>query len=126
MGRHATVSIGERYGDFTIIGRGPRGYWLVRCDSGHEKLDIAKNLRNPALLQHCVRCSKEGKLTRREREVAELAVQGLTNKGIACALDISIYTTHRHLNKIYTKLGIAGRVQLAVWVTKENSKPTDN
>lgn len=120
MGRHATVSVGDRCGDFTIIERGPKGYWLVRCDSGHEKLDIAKNLRNTTLLHHCVRCSKEGKLTRREREVAELATQGLSNKGIACALDISIYTTHRHLNKIYTKLGIDGRVQLAVWCQKNS------
>ena len=53
-----------------------------------------------------------GVLTAQEREIAELAATGLTNKQIAERLFISHRTVGAHLYQIYPKLGIASRVAL--------------
>lgn len=52
-------------------------------------------------------------LTGREREVAALAVRGLTNPQIAQALFLSPYTVQDHLKQIFAKTGAAGRTELA-------------
>lgn len=51
-------------------------------------------------------------LTDREREVAELAARGLTNRQIAERLYVSMRTVHTHLHRAYAKLGINDRNQL--------------
>ncbi len=51
-------------------------------------------------------------LTRRERETAELAARGLTDRQIAEALFLSVRTVHAHLRSAYAKLGISGRGEL--------------
>lgn len=51
-------------------------------------------------------------LTAQEREIAEMAATGLTNKQIAERLFISHRTVGAHLYQIYPKLGIASRVAL--------------
>jgi two-component system, LuxR family, response regulator FixJ len=48
-------------------------------------------------------------LTPRERDVLELLVQGLTNKGIANALVISTNTVKRYLKSIFEKLDVDSR-----------------
>jgi DNA-binding CsgD family transcriptional regulator/DNA-binding beta-propeller fold protein YncE len=56
-------------------------------------------------------------LTRREREVAILVGQGLTNREIATRLFISERTAESHVEQIRGKLGFHSRVQIATWVT---------
>jgi DNA-binding CsgD family transcriptional regulator/sugar lactone lactonase YvrE len=56
-------------------------------------------------------------LTRREREVAILVGQGLTNREIATRLFISERTAESHVEQIRGKLGFHTRVQIATWVT---------
>jgi DNA-binding CsgD family transcriptional regulator len=48
-------------------------------------------------------------LTRREREVIELAGRGLSNREIATTLYISLRTVNAHLNHAYAKLGTRDR-----------------
>jgi DNA-binding NarL/FixJ family response regulator len=48
-------------------------------------------------------------LTPREMEVLTLLAQGMTNKGIAEALVISVNTVKRHLRSIYDKLDVHSR-----------------
>jgi DNA-binding NarL/FixJ family response regulator len=52
-------------------------------------------------------------LTEREREIAELAARGRSNREIAGQLFVSIRTVNNHLNHVYTKLGFSDRQQLA-------------
>jgi DNA-binding CsgD family transcriptional regulator len=63
------------------------------------------------------RPSKAGELTGAESRVAELAAGGLANKEIAAALFITIPTVERHLSRVYAKLGIRSRAQLAARLT---------
>jgi DNA-binding CsgD family transcriptional regulator len=52
-------------------------------------------------------------LSVREREIAELAGQALTNQQIAGRLGRSPHTVNYHLRQIFQKLGISSRVELA-------------
>jgi predicted ATPase/DNA-binding SARP family transcriptional activator/DNA-binding CsgD family transcriptional regulator len=54
-------------------------------------------------------------LTRREREVATLVAQGLTNRQVAQELSISERTAANHVAKILKKLGLHSRAQIASW-----------
>ena len=51
-------------------------------------------------------------LTASERRVAELAVEGLTNREIAQALFVTVKTVEWHLGNTYGKLGIGSRHEL--------------
>ncbi len=52
-------------------------------------------------------------LTPAERNVVRLITAGLRDKEIAAQLSVSPRTVHSHLNRIYTKLNISSRLQLA-------------
>ncbi len=52
-------------------------------------------------------------LTRREREIAGMAAGGARNNDIAERLRVSVRTVETHLNRIYRKLGVANRTELA-------------
>ncbi|MFC4604371.1 ATP-binding protein [Rhodococcus kronopolitis] len=57
-------------------------------------------------------------LTRRERQVADLVAQGLTNKAIAEQLVISPRTAQGHVEHVLTKLGFTSRSQIAAWTVE--------
>ncbi|MFD9664306.1 protein kinase [Rhodococcus sp. NPDC059968] len=59
-------------------------------------------------------------LTKRERQVAELIADGLTNKAIAARLVISQRTAQGHVEHILAKLGFTSRVQVVAWVLEHN------
>lgn len=54
-----------------------------------------------------------GELTLREREVAALAGEGCKSKEIAMRLTVSHRTVEAHLTRIYSKLGVTSRAELA-------------
>jgi DNA-binding CsgD family transcriptional regulator len=54
-----------------------------------------------------------GNLTAQERRVAILAASGNTNAEIASRLFITVSTVEFHLNKVFRKLGISSRRQIA-------------
>jgi DNA-binding CsgD family transcriptional regulator len=58
-------------------------------------------------------------LSRREREVAALVAQGLTNREIARTLFLSERTAENHVQHILTKLGFGARTQIAAWAVAE-------
>ncbi|WP_327098899.1 protein kinase [Nocardia vinacea] len=67
-------------------------------------------------------------LTRRERQVADLIAEGLTNKQIAAKLVISQRTAQGHVEHILTKLGFTSRTQIAAWIAegteRRNPRPS--
>jgi DNA-binding NarL/FixJ family response regulator len=54
-------------------------------------------------------------LTRRERQIIDVVVEGQTNKDIAATLGISEYTVKHHLTNIFDKLGVYNRVELVLY-----------
>jgi DNA-binding CsgD family transcriptional regulator len=61
------------------------------------------------------------RLTPREREVALLVAQGLTNRQIAQELSLSTNTANNHVARILRKLGLRSRAQIAAWMTERRS-----
>ena len=62
-------------------------------------------------------------LTRRERQIAELVANGLSNQEIATSLVISRRTAEGHVEHILAKLGFTSRAQIAAWVTEHRATP---
>jgi two-component system nitrate/nitrite response regulator NarL len=60
-------------------------------------------------------------LSPREREILEHIARGASNKAIARALDIAETTVKIHVQHILRKLGLASRVQAAVYLTGRGS-----
>ncbi|MDG3014660.1 protein kinase domain-containing protein [Speluncibacter jeojiensis] len=61
------------------------------------------------------------KLTKRERQIADLVADGLTNKAIATRLVISQRTVEGHVEHILGKLGFNSRAQVAAWVVEHSA-----
>jgi DNA-binding CsgD family transcriptional regulator len=59
-----------------------------------------------------------GELTAREREVAALIAEGLTNGQLAERLYISPKTAAVHVSNILMKLGLSGRAEVAAWAVR--------
>nr|WP_157554729.1 LuxR C-terminal-related transcriptional regulator [Nocardia crassostreae] len=62
-------------------------------------------------------------LTGREREIAVLAAQGLSNRAIAAHLTVSVRTVEGHLYRLTTKLGGISRSDLGLFVTPTEPEP---
>jgi non-specific serine/threonine protein kinase len=57
-------------------------------------------------------------LTLRQREVAALIAQGLTNRQIAERLSFTERAAAAHVERIMNKLGVGSRAQIAVWASE--------
>jgi DNA-binding NarL/FixJ family response regulator len=55
------------------------------------------------------------KPSRRQLRVIELVAQGLKNREIANELGIGDHVVRNYLTKIYDKIGVSNRVELALW-----------
>jgi DNA-binding NarL/FixJ family response regulator len=60
------------------------------------------------------------RLTDRQRQVAELVAQGLSNEEIAGRLFLSLATVKSHLTASMRRLGVRSRTELAILVTRES------
>jgi DNA-binding CsgD family transcriptional regulator len=65
-------------------------------------------------------------LTARERQIAELARDGLSNPEIGVRLFLSPHTVEWHPRRAFTKLGIKSRRALAHVLFSSGSKPGPN
>lgn len=87
----------ERERDIIALLRSPLAASLARLE---RRSAAGRGLREPATED----------LTDRERQVLELAASGRTDKAIGHALGCSQRTISKHLENIYRKLGVTGRV----------------
>jgi DNA-binding NarL/FixJ family response regulator len=59
------------------------------------------------------RTRSPGELTETERRVAELVARGLSNKEVAGKLFVTVRAVEANLSKVYAKLGVRSRTELA-------------
>ena len=83
------------------------GQWIEQQASG---MALEALLRRDA-----ARREETDLLTPRELDLVRLAASGLRNKDLAGRLGISVGTVKMHLHNVYRKLGVDGRVALAVY-----------
>jgi two-component system, NarL family, nitrate/nitrite response regulator NarL len=63
---------------------------------------------------------RESGLTAREREVLGCIAEGMSNKQIARALEISVRTVTVHVSNLLRKTGAASRTEAALWAVQRN------
>jgi DNA-binding CsgD family transcriptional regulator len=110
------------YGEW-LSGRGRRADAREQLRTAHEMLDTMgleafadRARRALAATGESARkrsVAPSDDLTPQETEIARLAADGLSNQGIGSRLFLSPRTIEWHLNKVFTKLGISSRRQLA-------------
>ncbi|MGA2571297.1 MAG: response regulator transcription factor [Terracidiphilus sp.] len=83
--------------------------------------EVLKALSRSAPIQ-VVNAAGEQLLTPREAEVVQLVADGLTNLRIAKELGLSEHTVRNNLFRIFDKLGVSTRVELALYAINQ-SKP---
>lgn len=65
-------------------------------------------------------------LTKREEQVVRLVAAGLTNREISSELSLSAHTVKNYVFRLYEKLGISNRVELAAYSTSQGWPPGMN
>src|SRR5256712_13640760 len=94
----------------TAFWRKAGAHWYL-----HRLADWARE-RGLALPTQVARRPARGPLTVREREVAKLIADGLTNREIAERLVISERTAESHVERIMAKLVMHTRTEIAAWM----------
>lgn len=112
---------------FKAIKAGADGY-LLKKDTPQKILDsitevcegkssingmIAKKLLEYFQKERQVHLPEEFNLTKREQEILELLMEGLTYKDIADKCFISVQTLNTHVKHIYHKLGVHSRAEIS-------------
>jgi non-specific serine/threonine protein kinase len=77
--------------------------------SAEEAVTVALTVGHPV-------STRPGGLSPRELEVARLVAQGRSSTQVADVLQLSPRTVDNHLARIFNKLGVSTRVQLATWM----------
>jgi two-component system, NarL family, nitrate/nitrite response regulator NarL len=87
------------------------GYWV-----GHENMRaMLESLRAMPAAQADEARSRCRELTKAEQRVANAVASGLTNKEVAKECSISEQTVKHHLTRIFGKVGVSNRLELALF-----------
>jgi DNA-binding CsgD family transcriptional regulator len=97
----------------TAAGRAADGQaWGLRDEAVR---DLRRLGARPAA---AARRTPDDALSDRERQVAELVAAGRANKEVAAALFLSRKTVEHTLTRVYAKLGVRSRVELAATLAR--------
>ncbi len=110
-----------------VQGRSERLRAIVRAELGADAYALAYAQGGRGALPQAIewaaqlRCGETlledadrfAQLSRREREIAQLVAEGVTNRAIARRLSVSVRTVDTHVASILRKLGVAGRGEIA-------------
>ncbi|MEV4702229.1 LuxR C-terminal-related transcriptional regulator [Actinoplanes sp. NPDC049316] len=113
----------ERLGDRAFEAAFARGAALSRADAVALALERVPAPR-PAPAPADTAGLAELGLTPREREVAALVAEGLTNREIAARLVVAQRTAEGHVENILSKLGFTSRAQVAAWLAAQSRSGT--
>jgi DNA-binding CsgD family transcriptional regulator len=101
--RAAAALLGQAAARFDALGAEP---WASWCAQETEACGLRPRRRTAPL-------AGDSALTAQERLVARLAASGRTNREVAAELVISAKTVEHHLGRVYAKLGLRSRTELA-------------
>jgi len=87
--------------------------WLDSHTTAAVMRQFAAPVRAPAGFERALR--DRNPLSQREREIVSLVAQGFKNKEIAERMFISEQTVKNHLHNVFDKLGVADRLELALY-----------
>jgi DNA-binding CsgD family transcriptional regulator/tetratricopeptide (TPR) repeat protein len=79
----------------------------------------AQELRAAGVREVSPRSASPGSLSVQELEIAHMAARGLTNREIGTVLSLSPRTVGAHLYRVFPKLGVTKRIQLAIALEDE-------
>ncbi|MCG8926975.1 helix-turn-helix transcriptional regulator [Lentzea sp. CC55] len=91
---------------------------LRAAESTGERMSLAQAVSH-GLTAQPVAGDADDAISARERHVATLVAEGLTNRQIGQRLGISPHTVARHVTHARSKLGLRSRAQLAVWAGRQ-------
>jgi DNA-binding NarL/FixJ family response regulator len=84
-------------------------YWI-----SHEQVaEVVQNLRTLSSTVESKAQQQAHSLSRRQQQIIEAIVAGCSNKDIASEMSLSERTVKYHLTRIFEKLGVSGRMELA-------------
>jgi len=95
-----------------------RGARVFEGVPGSWSLFAAGPLEKAQTTTQAARATSAVDLSRRERDVAQLLAQGLSNRAIGERLYLSERTIDNHVHHILDKLGFDSRVQVAAWIAR--------
>jgi DNA-binding NarL/FixJ family response regulator len=72
-----------------------------------------------------VNTTAERRITKSESEVVKLAVEGLINREIAKQLGLTEHTVKNYLYRVFNKLGVSNRVELALYCMSQEDTSYD-
>jgi len=105
-----------------IAAEAAAGAWVVAREDGHDARTVAQLGRRAQELRDAIEVyatpalsvdAPEVSLSRREREIALLVAEGRTSREVADELIIGVRTVESHLARVYAKLGVRSRSELA-------------
>jgi DNA-binding CsgD family transcriptional regulator len=69
------------------------------------------------------RTASRGELTEGERRIAALVTDGRSNREVAAALFLTEHSVETALSRVYRKLGVRSRTELAAWLARDTQEP---
>jgi DNA-binding NarL/FixJ family response regulator len=124
--QHALVELSQTLVLLAVVAR-QKGDDAAARDADVERLSIVERIGPEARVMawarglphpHPQQATGQGQLSPREREVAALIVDGLSNRQIAESLVISERTVENHVRNVLARLGVATRAQIAAWAVQ--------